>query len=70
MALPPNKGQNWASNVVYTPLETLFLEAARAAGVEILKSYELFLFQGIDAFRIFTEREIEEVPLRRLIVCR
>jgi len=47
-------GQRWAFDAVYTPLETEFLKRAKARSLEILSGYDLFLFQGFDAFTIFT----------------
>lgn len=47
-------GQRWAFDAVYTPLETEFLKAARAKSLDIMSGYDLFLFQGFDAFEIFS----------------
>ncbi len=60
----PLGAQRWAFDAVYTPLETQFLRDARAAGLAIMNGYELFLYQGIDAFRIFTGRDVDAVALR------
>ena len=49
-------GQSWAFDAVYTPIETEFLRAARAAGLDTLSGYELFFQQGIKAFELFTGR--------------
>ena len=54
----------WAFDVIYTPLETEFLALAAAAGAEVMGGYELFIHQGIDAFRHFTGREVDEQALR------
>jgi len=50
--------QKWVFDAVYTPLDTVFLKAARAAGLRCLSGFDLWLFQGIDAFKIFTDIEI------------
>jgi quinate/shikimate dehydrogenase (NAD+) len=47
-------GQSWAFDAVYTPIETEFLRAARATGMDTLSGYELFFQQGIKAFELFT----------------
>lgn len=47
-------GQRWAFDAVYTPIETEFLQAAKAGSLDIMSGYDLFLFQGFDAFEIFT----------------
>jgi shikimate dehydrogenase len=55
----------WAFDAVYTPMDTPFLLAARAAGLSILSGYELLLHQGVACFRIFTGCEVGIVELRR-----
>jgi shikimate dehydrogenase len=57
-AIPPELlgGQAWAFDAVYTPIETEFLRAACAAGMDTLSGYELFFHQGIKAFELFTGR--------------
>ena len=59
------KGRRWICDAVYTPVETAFLKEGEAAGVEILSGYELFLYQGIHAFQLFTGRHVDAVALRR-----
>jgi shikimate dehydrogenase len=61
---PLTAGRRWAFDAVYTPVETEFLQDARAAGLEILSGYELFFHQGIEAFRIFTGRAVDQAKLR------
>ncbi len=60
--------QKWAVDAVYTPVDTLFLNDARAAGLDVMSGYELFFFQGVDAFKIFTGRDVDESALRRLLM--
>ena len=57
----------WAFDAIYTPVDTLFLSHAAAAGAEILSGYELFLHQGIDAFELFTGQKIAIKEIRRLL---
>lgn len=57
-------GRTWAFDAVYTPVDTPFLLAARAAGLSIMSGHELLLHQGVDAFRIFTGRAIDPAALR------
>ncbi len=57
-------GQRWAVDAVYTPVDTPFMLAARTAGLSAMSGYELFLYQGIDAFRHFTGRDVDEYRLR------
>jgi len=56
--------QRWAFDAVYTPVQTRFLEDAMAAGLEALSGYELFFYQGVDAFEIFTGLRVDEAGLR------
>ena len=58
------QGRSWVSDAVYTPLDTPFLNSARVANLSIMDGYELFFYQGIDAFRIFSGLEIDPVALR------
>ena len=60
-------GPSWAFDAVYTPEDTPFVIAARARGLAILSGFELFLFQGVDAFRIFTGEEVDTEHLRGLL---
>lgn len=60
----PLAGRTWVCDAVYTPLETEFLKESKAADVEILGGYELFLYQGIHAFALFTGRTVDAAALR------
>jgi shikimate dehydrogenase len=57
-------GQAWAFDAVYTPLETQFLRDAEQAGLAVLCGYELFFYQGVDAFELFTGVQVDEGALR------
>ncbi|MFI0473213.1 shikimate dehydrogenase family protein [Halomonas sp. HMF6819] len=48
-----HEGQ-WVFDAVYVPAHTEFLNAATQAGADVLSGVELFVFQGVDAFRFFT----------------
>jgi shikimate dehydrogenase len=56
--------RSWAFDAVYTPVDTQFLRDAAAAGLATMSGYELFFHQGVDAFRIFTGREVDQKDLR------
>lgn len=49
-------GMKWASDAVYTPLETEFIAAARRAGVAVMTGQELAIGQAVDAFALFLGR--------------
>lgn len=57
--------QRWAFDAVYTPIDTQFLIQARRAGLLVMTGFELFLYQGIQAFEIFTGRKADPIELRR-----
>jgi shikimate dehydrogenase len=52
--------QSWAFDAVYTPTDTVFLQDAAEAGLQVLSGYELFFHQGVDAFQIFTGLDVDE----------
>lgn len=61
-------GQSWAFDAVYTPVETVFIQGARSAGLSILSGYELFFFQGVHAFELFAGTRPDDLgELRRLL---
>lgn len=51
--------QQWAFDAVYTPLETEFIAKCRQSGLQCLSGFDLWIFQGIDAFQNFTGVEPE-----------
>jgi len=60
----------WCFDAVYTPVETSFIQDARAAKLAVMTGYELFLHQGIDAFKIFTGQSVDSGALRRELKAR
>ncbi|MFH1806019.1 MAG: shikimate dehydrogenase [Pseudomonadota bacterium] len=58
-------GQKWAFDAVYTPVETAFLRASRQAGLNILTGFELFFFQGVEAFEVFSGHSIDADAARK-----
>jgi shikimate dehydrogenase len=44
----------WVSEIVYFPLETALLRAARAIGCRTLDGGGMAVFQAVEAFRLFT----------------
>lgn len=47
----------WVADIVYRPLETALVRAARAAGCRVLDGGGMAVFQAVDAFRLFTGLE-------------
>lgn len=54
----------WVFDAVYTPRDTEFTLAAAARGAEVVSGYELFFWQGVHAFRLFTGLEVDREALR------
>jgi shikimate dehydrogenase len=44
----------WVADIVYRPLETALIAAARAAGCRVLDGGRMAVFQAAEAFRLFT----------------
>lgn len=49
------RADQWVSEVIYFPLETELLAAARARGCRVLDGGGMAVFQAADAFRLFTQ---------------
>ena len=62
------KDARWAFDAVYTPVNTQFLQDASQAGLEIISGYELFFFQGVHAWKLFSGEDTDEVALRSLLL--
>lgn len=61
------KRRAWIFDAVYTPVQTPFVREGEIAGIEVLSGYELFLYQGIHAFKLFTGQEVDAVELRLML---
>lgn len=58
-------GASWVFDAVYTPVETRFIQDARAAGLEIISGYELFFYQGVNAWEFFSGLPLDHDRLRK-----
>jgi shikimate dehydrogenase len=47
----------WVADIVYRPLETALLQAARAAGCQVLHGGHMAVHQAADTLRLVTGRE-------------
>ena len=54
-------GQKWAFDAVYIPMDTEFLIRANQQGLKIVSGFDLFFYQGVDAFEIFTGIKVDAV---------
>lgn len=57
-------GAEWAFDAVYTPVDTRFLLDADAAGLAIISGWELFFFQGVHAWSLFSGLGLDQKALR------
>jgi len=55
--------QSWAFDAVYTPLDTEFLQLCVRAGLGIVSGFDLFFYQALNAFEIFTGIEVDAVEV-------
>lgn len=58
-------GASWVFDAVYTPIETQFIQDARAKGLEIISGYELFFYQGVNAWEFFSGLPLDYDRLRK-----
>ncbi|QJQ94180.1 MULTISPECIES: shikimate dehydrogenase [Halomonadaceae] len=49
------QSHHWIFDAVYVPAVTEFVAAAKAAGASVMSGVSLFVFQGVDAFKLFCE---------------
>ena len=54
----------WVADIVYRPLDTALLQAARAAGCAVLDGGHMAAYQAVDAFRLITG--VDPDPARML----
>lgn len=59
------RSQLWLAEIVYFPLETALLTAARATGCRVLDGSGMAVGQAVDAFRLFTGLEADRERMRR-----
>ncbi|MGH6673761.1 MAG: shikimate dehydrogenase [Xanthobacteraceae bacterium] len=59
------KASHWAADVIYTPIQTAFLEAAAARGARVLNGGGMCVHQAVEAFRLFTGVEPDPERLHR-----
>lgn len=59
------KAGHWAADVIYTPMQTEFLEAAVAKGARVLNGGGMCVHQAVEAFRQITGVEPDVARLHR-----
>lgn len=58
-------GSDWAFDAVYTPADTQFLTDAETNGLAVISGWELFFWQGVHAWKHFSNLPLNEEALRR-----
>ncbi|SNR54598.1 shikimate dehydrogenase family protein [Puniceibacterium sediminis] len=57
-------GSEWVFDAVYTPADTQFLTDAAAEGLTVISGWELFFYQGVHAWALFSGTPLDETALR------
>lgn len=57
--------RHWAADVIYSPLETAFLKAARSKGARVMGGAGMCIHQAAEAFRLFTGSDADIDRMRR-----
>jgi shikimate dehydrogenase len=58
----------WVCDLVYNPLETVFLSEARKRGCNIINGLHMLVHQGADAFKIWTEIDPPREKISELLL--
>lgn len=61
-------GITWAFDAVYTPTDTQFLKDAAAEGLEVISGWELFFYQGVHAWDLFSGTPLDRSTLRQALI--
>lgn len=56
--------QSWVFDAVYTPIDTPLLLAAAGAQLDLVTGFDLFFYQGLDAFEFWTGIAVDEGAAR------
>jgi shikimate dehydrogenase len=59
---------HWAADVIYTPIDTAFLQAAAAKGARTMNGGGMCVHQAVEAFRLFTGIEPDLARLHRAFI--
>ena len=61
----------WVADIVYFPLDTLFVQKARGAGMRVMDGSGMALWQAVEAFRLITDHRPDasrmQASLQRLL---
>jgi shikimate dehydrogenase len=54
-------GQKWSFDAVYTPMVTEFIQDCNAHDITVVSGFQLFFFQGVNAFEKFSQEKVDAV---------
>lgn len=57
----------WCFDAIYDPVETVFIQRAKARGIPVMTGIDLFLFMGMNTFHFFTGQRVEIPELVKLL---
>lgn len=58
----------WVFDAIYTPIETQFILDAHAERLQIISGYELFFYQGVNAWDFFSGLPLDHSRLRKSLL--
>lgn len=61
-------GAEWAFDAVYTPPDTPFVTDAAAQGLAVISGWELFFWQGVHAWALFSGLPLDGPALRAALI--
>jgi 3-dehydroquinate dehydratase/shikimate dehydrogenase len=68
----PLENNEWKArlvfDLVYNPLDTPLLQAARARGIATIQGYEMFVHQGARQFELWTNKPAPEAEMLRVVL--
>ena len=56
---------HWCADVIYTPIKTVFIQAAAAKGARVMSGGGMCVHQAVEAFRLFTGIEPDVARMHR-----
>ena len=54
-------------DLIYKPLKTKLLNDAEQVGAQVIFGYEMLLYQGLEQFKLYTQKEAPENVMREIL---
>lgn len=55
-------------DLVYNPMETIFIKEAKTKGCTVIHGIEMFIHQGMEQFKLWTGKRLDENKVRELLL--